>query len=205
MRVLHVPCNPPLDAAYILLLFSFIGKNHRKKRERLMATDFRTHFLVFKKKRKKHRDIIPGSWRRLFLFPSCTAKDMYLRVPGLYCILLELAIPSTHTHKSVERKLRKKQFGNIFMTYWKSLDLLWYLFQCTFTFFFLAELFCEMLGHRKNIKRKRENNKKIKECEALNCVCVVCVCVCAADRETRPTTRAATSTLLLSVDGKQIY
>jgi hypothetical protein len=30
--VLHVPCNPPLDAAYILLLlFSFIGKNHRKK------------------------------------------------------------------------------------------------------------------------------------------------------------------------------
>jgi hypothetical protein len=84
-----------------------------------MATDFRTHFLVFKKKKKKsiETSFLEADGDFSF-FPSCTAKDMYLRVPGLYCILLELAIPSSiHTHKSVERKLRKKQFGNIFMTY----------------------------------------------------------------------------------------
>jgi hypothetical protein len=112
-----------------------------------------------------------------------------------------------HPHTQVSREEVKEE------TVWKYIyDLLKIIGSivvpfpvCTFTFFFWQKLFCEMLGHRKKYKKKRENNKKIKECEALNCVCVVCVCMRAADRETRPTTRAATSTLLLSVDGKQIY
>jgi hypothetical protein len=81
---------------------------------------------------------------------------MYLRVPGLYCILLELAIPSTHTQ--VSREEVKEE------TVWKYIyDLLKIIGSivvpfpvCTFTFFFWQKLFCEMLGHRKKYKKNKK-------------------------------------------------
>lgn len=88
-----------------------------------------------------------------FFFSSRTAKDMYIRVPGLYCILL--TGHTIHTQVSREEEGRNtvwkyiydllKIIGSIVVPFPVYLRL----FLSLLLYFFLAELFCEMLGHRK--------------------------------------------------------